>query len=464
MARRPDLVALWWALLVGAAISIVTPPMTGSDEPQHFTRAYQISTGSILTHRQGSEYGAYLPQSLPTEEARLAEDSYLDRNRTAFLRDLGQGAPHGPTVFVPEQNNASYGPGSYVDYAVAIAFGRLLGLSTLVLLYVARLAGVVTYALLLSLAVRRIPLRPWVLAAVGLIPAALNQASTVSADGMTMVLSFLLVADILRLGLDEGAPRRRIVVELGIVAVLLALAKPPYVALVLLFAVPAWRYRTHLGRSLLAIAMGAVAVAGIWGAYQSSHSLSQNNTNQWLVVPANQYAFHGIRVGAQTEYVLTHPFSFLAAIGRTFAFQGLTFPKQLFGQLSLYQLPWLAVALSLGCLCMACLGPRRRASPPLPRTDRIWLVAVSLVIVLGVFAIGYTNWNEYRAPRIDAVNTRYFLPILPLLLIGLLPSRIRPTRVLNWSGWPHAFMGLSAAVLVGSVVGMERLLYSHPIL
>jgi hypothetical protein len=91
-------------------------------------------------------------------------------------------------------------------------------------------------------------------------------------------------------------------------------------------------------------------------------------------------------------------------------------------------------------------------------------VAVSLVIVLGVFAIGYTNWNEYRAPRIDAVNTRYFLPILPLLLIGLLPSRVRPTRVLNWSGWPYAFMGLSAAVLVGSVVGMERLLYSHPIL
>jgi uncharacterized membrane protein len=438
--------------------------MTGSDEPQHFTRAYQISTGSILTHRQGSEYGAYLPQSLSAEEARLAEDSYVDRNRTAFLKDLGQGAPHGPTVFVPEQNNASYGPGSYVDYAVAIAFGRLLGLSTLVLLYVARLAGVVTYALLLSLAVGRIPLRPWVLAAVGLIPAALNQASTVSADGMTMVLSFLLVADVLRLGLDQGAPRRRIVVELGIAAVLLALAKPPYVALVLLFAVPAWRYRAQLGRSLLAIAVGAVAVAGIWGAYQSSHSSSQNNANQWLVVPANQYAFHGIRVGAQTEYVVTHPFSFLAAIGRTFAFQGLTFPKQLFGQLSLYQLPWLAVALSLGCLCMACLGSRRRASPPLPRTDRIWLVAVSLVIVLGVFAIGYTNWNEYRAPRIDAVNTRYFLSILPLLLIGLLPSRVRPTRVLNWSGWPYAFMGLSAAVLVGSVVGMERLLYSHPIL
>jgi uncharacterized membrane protein len=463
MARRPDLVALWWALLVGSAISIVTPPMTGSDEPQHFTRAYQISTGSILTHRQGAQYGAYLPQSLSVEETRLAEDSYRDRNRTAFLKDLGQSPPRGPAVFVPEQNNASYGPGAYVDYALAIAFGRLLGLSTLALLYVARLAGIVTYALLLMMAVRRMPLRPWVLAAVGLIPAALNQASTVSADGMTTVLSFLLVADVLRLGLDRAAPRRRIVVELAIVAMLLALAKPPYIALVLLFAVPAWRYRDQLGRPLLAIAIGALAVAGIWGAYQSSHSSSQNNAKQWLVVPANQYAFHGIRVGAQTQYVITHPLSFFAAIGRTFAFQGLTFPKQLFGQLSLYQLPWFAVVLSLACVCMACFGPQRSQSPPLCRTDRIWLVAVSLVIFVSVFAIGYTNWNEYRAPRIDSTNTRYFLPILPFLFVGLLPSRNRPTRVLNWSGWPYAFMGLSAVVLVVSVVGMERLLYSHPI-
>jgi uncharacterized membrane protein len=281
---------------------------------------------------------------------------------------------------------------------------------------------------------------------------------------MTLVLSFLLVADVLRLGLDRAAPRRRIIVELAIVAVLLTLAKPPYIALVLLFAVPAWRYRAQLGRPLLAIATGALAVAGIWGAYQLSHSLSQNNTKQWLVVPANQYAFHGIRVGAQTHYVITHPHSFLAAIGRTFAFQGLAFPKQLFGQLALYQLPWFAVALSLACLCISCFGPQRNESSPLPRTDRIWLVAVSLVVFLSVFAIGYTNWNEYRAPRIDAVNSRYFLPILPFLLIGLLPSRNRPTRVLTWSGWPYAFLGLSAAVLVVSVVGMERLLYSHPIL
>src|SRR5262249_28665563 len=376
---------------------------------QHFTRAYQISTGSILTHKQGSQYGAYLPKSFSEEETRLAQYSYRDRNRSAFLKDLGQPASSGPTIFVPEQNNASYGPGAYVDYAVGIAFGRLLGLSTLVLLYVARLAGVVTYALLLALAVRRMPYRPWVLAAVGLIPAALNQASTVSADGLTMVLSFLLVADVLRLSMDGGAPRRRLVAELAIAVALLAWAKPPYIALVLLFVVPAWRYRTQLARPLLAIAMGAVALAGIWGAYQSSHSSSQNNTNQWLVVPANQYAFHGIRVGAQTHYVITHPLSFLAAIGRTFAFQGFTFPKQLFGQLSLYQLPWLAVALSLACLGMACSGAQRNESPPLPRTDRMWLLALSLVVVLSVFAIAYTNWNEYRAPRIDSVNTRYFL-------------------------------------------------------
>ena len=250
--------------------SILTPPLKGGDERDHFTRAYQISTGSILTHRQGPAYGADPPRSFQVEEERLVRLSYLGPDLTVFLGDLGQASASGPTEFVSAGNAASYGPGAYIDYSVTIALGRLLGLSTLVLLYLARTAGVVTYALLLSLAIRRIPTHPWVLVAVGLLPTALNQASTVSADGMTMALSFLLVAEALRLSLDEGAPRRRILIESALAAAVLALAKPPYYALVVLFAVPAWRYRRQLARPLLAIGVGTLGLAGVWSSYQAA--------------------------------------------------------------------------------------------------------------------------------------------------------------------------------------------------
>src|SRR5215831_16691704 len=60
-SEKPWLLAFWLAALGGFAISVFTPPMLGGDEVAHFTRAYQLATGDVLTHRDHGAYGAYLP-------------------------------------------------------------------------------------------------------------------------------------------------------------------------------------------------------------------------------------------------------------------------------------------------------------------------------------------------------------------------------------------------------------------
>ncbi len=462
---NPALVAVVLALAIGVAIAVLTPPETGADERDHFTRAYQISRGDLLTHRQGTAFGAYLPASFAAEEARLAALAYSSPDRTAFVADLGQAAPHGPAVFVSTGNAASYGPGAYAPYVAALVVGRLMRVSTLGLLYLARLAGVVSYALILGLAVTRIPVHKWMLAGVGLLPSAVNQASTVSADGMTMVLSFLVVADALRLGAGIGR-KRPVLVETALAAAVLALAKPPYVLLLATLAVPAWRFRGRLAGAVWAVWAGAAALAVLWGAYQLGHAPSQANPKAWLYVAPHSYAFHGIRTTAQTVYVLTHPWSFLAAVGRTFVSFGSAFPKQLFGMLALYQMPWSLVALAAVGLVVACVAPSPSAPPRrLGRADRVAAAVVALVVALGVFAIAYANWNQYRAPRIDAVNTRYLLPLLPALLVGVLPDQGRPRRRrLAWKGWRPLFVALAVTAGAGAVIGVAHYHYSHPTL
>jgi uncharacterized membrane protein len=466
IARRPALVAFFLALLGGLAIAVLTPPMTGGDERDHFARAYQISQGDLLTTRHDGVYGAYLPGTYTKEVQALTFDAVLDPDRTAFLHHLGDPAPHGPSAFVPVGNAASYGPGAYAAYAVAIALGRLFGLSVLALLYLARLAGVVLYASLLALAVRRLPVHRWVLVACGLIPAALNQASTVSADGVTMVLSFLIVAEAIRLVVDPQRPSRRLLVEIGVAAGFLALAKPPYVALVVLLLWPAWRLRGRVGRALLAIVAGAVVLAALWGAYQSTHSIPQNNPNAWLggIHQTHGYAFRNLAVGRQTRYVLTHPNAFVATIGRTFAYQGWTFPKQLFGQLALYQLPgWLIVA----CVVLtaaACAAPDDPLPRAIPWVFRLQLLAVSLGLMLAIFAIAYTNWNAYLAPRIDALPPRYFLPLLPPLLLAVLPARTPWARITLAPAYRVALAVGLAGVLAFAVAGLQSYHYLRPLL
>lgn len=423
--ERPWRIAGAFALLFGLAISVLTPPLTGADESQHFTRAFQLSQGSVLTTKHGDLYGAMLPSSFKAQMKAIALASYYSADRTAFLNLLSQPPPRGPATFVSLGTASAYGPGAYVIYAPVIALGRLVGSSTLLLLYLARIAGVIAYAAVLSLAVRRLPSHRWVLVVAGLIPAALNQASTVSADGITMVMTFLVVAEVLRLTYRPDEHQTRTLVELGIAMGILALAKPPYILLAGLALIPAWRHRGRLAGWLCGLlgANGAIFLG--WASYQSSHSLRQDYPSLWLVVPHTQYAFWGLNTPKQTHLVLTQPWVFLAAMGRTFWFQGLTTLQRLFGLLSMYQTPWWIVIVSATLLLLAAMVPDRLDAVALDKLVRILMFLGACVVLLAIFAIAYTDWNHYRAPRIDAVPTRYFLPLIPWLMLPLLPARVR---------------------------------------
>ena len=92
---------------------------------------------------------------------------------------------------------------------------------------------------------------------------------------------------------------------------------------------------------------------------------------------------------------------------------------------------WLAIV----CIVLVAIAARQARvprTPPIDRTARIWLGAVTVVVGLAVLVIGYTNWNAYGAPHIDAMPARYALPLLPGLLIAVLPAGPRLSgRVAN---------------------------------
>jgi uncharacterized membrane protein len=444
-------------LLGGLGIALLTPPLKGADERDQFTRAYQISTGDVLTHHGGERYGALLPSGYLHQIEAIAAATYTARNHRAFLSYLSEPPPRGGDVFVQEGTIASYGPGGYVAYLPPLALGRVIGLSLIELLYLARFAGVVAYASLLALAVRRLPLHRWVMVSCGLIPETLNQASTVSADGMTTALSFVVVAEALRLSLDRDAATRRILVEATVAAVLLALAKPPYVLFVLLLLVPAWRHRERLLAPLVATVLAALALSVVWLRYQWRHSMSLDLLGSSFVGPElhRQYAYRDVDIAGQSHLVAAHPWAFAQVLWHTAQFQGLAFPEQLLGLLATYQIPAGLVALSALIVVGSCLTPDRPSRPTLPRVDRIALLGVSLLVALVVSAIVYTNANAFGAPRIDQLTPRYFLPVLPPLLIGVLPARWRRLGIP-----PIVVAGSVLALWVGVLVALQHFQFS----
>jgi uncharacterized membrane protein len=460
---RPWLVAGLFALCFGLLIAVLTPPLTGADERDHFTRAFQLSGGSVLTTKHGGYYGAYLPTSFAEQTEELARATCCDPSHTAYLHLLGAPTPTGPTVFVSLGNAASYGPGAYAAYAPAIAFGRRLGLSTAELLYLARFAGVLAYAALLTLAVRRLPVHRWVLVAGGLVPAALNQASTVSADGLTMVLSFLVVAEALYLSTTTEKIRGSLV-EVGVAVVLLALAKPPYVVLAGLLVIPMWRRRCRVAATLAGIlAVGAVS-ALTWGSYQSSHSLVQDIPGMFLTQAGDQFAFHHIDIARQTHLVLTQPWVFVAALTRSLDHAGLSTLHQLFGLLGIYQEAWWLVLLALATLLFSSVVNEAESPTRLDPVLRTGILLGVVMVFLVVYVIAYTNWNAYHAPIIEEVPTRYFLPLIPWLLIGMLPSALHVDALERRLNLRLLLTLLLGAVLTASVISLWHFHYTGPAL
>src|ERR1044071_1862749 len=81
--------------------------------------------------------------------------------------------------------------------------GRSTGAPALPVLYTCRFAGLLSYLILIWLALRWIPFGKWILVVLALSPMALFQAATVTPDAISNGIGFLFIAGTLQLAKSE---------------------------------------------------------------------------------------------------------------------------------------------------------------------------------------------------------------------------------------------------------------------
>lgn len=454
---RFDLAVAAVALVAGVVFIVAIPPLGGFDEPVHFLRAWQVSDGRVLprygTDADGTpDQFALVPASLPAELRVVLRDGLVNAPHAGHVYShLGDPAPHGPRRWEGLDGTA-YSPVPYVPAALAIRLGRALGLSTLALIELARLAQVVAYAAIVGLAIRRIDYRRPVLAVLALAPVALIQMVAVSADSLTIALTFLVIAEGLRL---QARPSEEIgiavLAEAAVAVVALALGKPPYLLVCAFFLLPMWRHR---GRTAAALG-AALAVGGglslAWNQWSENHYVTQNGIN---TAAGNRfYAFHNVAPQDQFGYVRAHPFRFLSVIGRTVAH----YPGQLFhdafAQSPAWQPPGAMVVCVLVLLAAALLASSGRL--PGGATMRLLGVGVAGAMFVSLMFLAYVGWNAVTAPRIDAFQGRYLLPVAAVIAIVVIPDLDRSGSERAW----RVILAGSGLLAFWVAVGMARLFY-----
>jgi len=405
--KQPEWVFAIVALLSGSVLCLLTPPQAGFDEITHLARIWEISGGYLIPNQRFSQ-GPYLPTA-------FLDISY--RNQYFF-------APFDPNFianymweridqrFLTYQTQSSYLPTPYLPQALVVGmFGRIFDAPVLLIFYACRALYLLGYILLTFFAIRIIPFGKWLLTVLALAPMAVLQSSTISPDAYTNGASFLFIAWVLMLTVQEKPVTwKQLWITISITALLLMVKLNGSFLLPLLLLLVWKRFDS---KKIFPILAGATiilfSVFVIW----------------WNIVAYSTFFLKtpNISASGQVIYILSHPFEFGETLIHDFATHGLIYLREwvaVYGYGATLVPPVTFPLFSLLLVIAWLFSPAPRA---INARVRALLILTGIFGCICMFMVIYLTFNSIGATSIVNLQGRHFTPILPVLLFGLIPGR-----------------------------------------
>jgi len=405
-ARAPRL-CLWLTLLLGLAYALVYPPFTPNQELAQFAEARDLANGRLAPvagpHGAVRVLPAARADGLDTYAA-LSSNGEARLDHALWWADLGAASTTEVRVATAPDSRS---PVPLLAHVPALWLGNALGLSTLAQLYVARVFGLVSYALLAALAVAwSAPLRPLFLT-LALTPAALSDAASVTGASLPYALSLLLAAALVRSALPSHPPADS--ARSVLLPTLVGAVRPALWWLALAGA--AWegtrRTPRRLARALAPALLSGALVVLLWLA----------DPRPWLPPPYS--------LATHLTWIVTHPLAALKLLGLTLFRRGDEALIQLVASdgLLAQQLRLSGVAITLlfgqllvllSCGALHGLVPRQEAA----RLARACAFTALLAGVASCVSLGLRE-VPLGAPILELFDGAAFRPLLPWFALAL---------------------------------------------
>lgn len=425
---KPELFFMVVSLIFGIIYAAITPPFQTPDEPVHFLRAYQISTGNLSVDKiNESSAGGILPSSLGVTIDRTFGDTGLpfrpdvkyDSNITKDALDIKDDGQMRQYDFGATK---SYSPLSYLPQAIGIGIARMFDASPVVMMYAARIGSLVAWVLLIGLAIRTVPYKKWFMVAVGLLPMAVFQSVSCGVDVVTIASLTLLVSQVLQLrekerGLDI---KRGALLFLTLVALVLS-KQIMFLFIPLILLIPKSSYSDKrfvwLKRSTLVVA--PILIYAGWTLITSD-------------IPTAAVPQFNPQPSQQIKFILERPLSYISVLWRTNFFinsDGIT--RSFVGTFGWMDTPlseWIVMVGYIGLVLLLVI----RYDEPKKKNHQYKYLSVKekwfIVALLGAFWLAimtalYVFYTPLKYKIIIGVQGRYFLPAAALLIPLFMSSK-----------------------------------------
>jgi hypothetical protein len=287
------------------------------------------------------------------------------------------------------------------------AIGRF-HLAALSAYYATRLAGLITYILLTWLALRVIPFGKWILFYLAIAPAAIYQASTLSADTITNGIGFLFIGITLAIAYKADKLSFKDAIWLSLMMAALFTTKPNLYPLALLpfLCIRPTQFSSKPLYVSLYVITSIFFVIEVIGWNTISHNAGFD--------PAGQ-----VNAVEQSKHILANPFRFLTVVLNTLFSQGGSYLTQWIGVYG-YEygtVPWLTY--DFFALGIFIIFFTRDPQAHLDKRIKYGLGIVFLLCFLATELSLYVTVTAVDEKFVYGVQGRYFIAIAPLLILTL---------------------------------------------
>ena len=425
-------------LIFGLVMIVLIPPGAGYDEEDHLIRVWELSAFSFIPGQMSPQELKYPTLFRDLAYRQQANSGIIDSDfwkRYARTPLYENGMVHREL-----KTKSVYSPALLLPQAMIMRLGRSADLPALAVFYACRLAGLLSYLILVWLALRWAPFGKWILLVLALSPMALFQAATLTPDAISNGIGFLFIAGTLKLAQSKEMGWQEYG-KLVLLLFLLFLAKVNLIVLILLpfLLIPPVRFTQ---KSIYAFLLGTtvilllVEVVG-WNlvATSRSNALLANNAN----------------AGAQVRYIVEHPFVFPAILLKDPFINGLTYLQGwINGYGYLYWSPPQIVSV-LFLLSLAAVLLVDSTREQVSRKDRIVFILVFLAGYLVTAVPLYLTFTTVGLNQLLGMQGRYFIP-LALLPALVLASLLVIKKITISSNWVITFLTVAISLNVLGII------------
>lgn len=390
---------------LGMLFAIVITPLSPPDEGSHYKVSYLLANRILndpehLQEANGNDfnYDLFVPH---------------ENNKGAYIwliYDFDKPYSNDSTITLSDDMWTFKYFAEYLPQALGIAIARILHANQVWTFYSGRTTNLFFYSVCVYLALKQATAYKTTLGLVATLPMSLQQAASYSSDAFINGLSLVFIATIINMIKTEKMISKKDIIISMVCIAMLAPAKVAYCPLiVLLFAIPKRKFKSNavcLEYILLSFVL-CILMLVAFSIPMLKEMVEASTVNRL----STTYTF---------SYVTEHPIKTLSIFATTiFMYAGNYWNGAVGAFLSgnSFEIPsWIVFTFTI-ILLLSVTRIEHKTEFYIGHSFRVCMVIASLAIIVLIMLMELIGWTSFGSNIVGGIQGRYFIPILPLLLL-----------------------------------------------